>query len=150
MKTVSYELHMQYRLYREFFRAVANPVRFGIIQHLREQPASVGELAGRLGLEQSHVSHALACLSRCGFVLRTAEGKQRIYSIAPAIEDILTKVEQQLDRYASQLEQCEVLADERRPKVVLGVLRERPPAVPPRRRRHSRHQARVQRAESLE
>lgn len=138
---------MQYRLYREFFRAVANPVRFGIIQRLREQPASVGELAEGLELEQSHVSHALACLSQCGFVLKAAAGKQRIYRIAPAIEDILTKIEQQLDRYAGQLEQCEVLAGERQPKFALGVLREQPPAALAPRRRHSRHQARVQHAE---
>lgn len=137
---------MHYRLYREFFRAVANPVRFGIIQRLREQPASVGELVERLGLEQSHVSHALACLTQCGFVRKTAEGKQRIYRIAPAIEDILTKIEQQLDRYAGQLEQCEVLAGERQPKVVLGVLREQPPAALARRQRQRPRHVRALRA----
>ena len=74
MKYASYEVDMNYRLYREFFRAVANPVRFGIVERLRRGPAPVGDLAAELRLEQSHVSHALACLLQCGFVLRSAEG----------------------------------------------------------------------------
>jgi DNA-binding transcriptional ArsR family regulator len=129
---------MQYHLYREFFRAVANPVRFGIIERLRRQPASVGELAAELKLEQSHVSHALACLLRCGFALRSAEGKQRIYRINPEIETILAKVEEQLDRYASQLEQCDVLRGERQPNVVIGVLQHTPPFSRSNRQRSSR------------
>ena len=120
---------MQYRLYREFFRAVASPVRFAIIERLRRQPASVGELVHGLSLEQSHVSHALACLSRCGFVLKVAAGKQRIYRINPEMADILAKIERQLERYAGQLEHCEVLAAERSPKVIVGLVRQEPPAA---------------------
>jgi DNA-binding transcriptional ArsR family regulator len=129
---------MNYRLYREFFRAVANPVRFGIVERLRRGPAPVGDLAAELRLGQSHVSHALACLLQCGFVLRSAEGKQRVYRINPEIEDILAKVERQLDRYAGELEQCQVLASERRPKVIVALPRPTAPermAIAPRPRR---------------
>jgi len=138
---------MQYRFYREFFRAVTNPVRFGIIERLRRQPASVGELSEGLGLEQSHLSHALACLTQCGFVRKVAEGKQRIYSISPEIEDILAKIERQLDRYGRQLEQCEVLAAERQPKVIIGLARQEPRAALARARHTPRRDARNLRAE---
>lgn len=113
---------MDYRLFREFFRAVASPARFAVIGRLRRGPASVGDLTEALGLEQSHVSHALACLLQCGFVLRSPDGKQRIYRLNPAIEDILAKVECQLSRFAIELDQCEVLREERQTKAKVGVL----------------------------
>lgn len=118
---------MEYRLFREFFRAVASPARFAVIERLRQGPASVGDLAKALSLEQSHVSHALACLLQCGFVLRSPDGKQRIYRLNPETEDILAKVEHQLSRYAGELEQCEVLRAERRPNAIRGLLRATPP-----------------------
>src|SRR5260370_16242095 len=56
------------RLYREFFRALANPTRFAVVQLLRTEPHNVGQIGEKLGLEQSRVSHNLACLLNCGFV----------------------------------------------------------------------------------
>src|SRR2546427_574383 len=60
---------LEFRLYKEFFRALGNATRFRIVQLLREGPCHVGEIAECLKLEQSRVSHSLACLLNCGFVV---------------------------------------------------------------------------------
>ena len=46
---------MNFRLYREFFRALANQTRFSIVQLLRDKPHYVGEIVEGLGIEQSRV-----------------------------------------------------------------------------------------------
>ncbi len=77
---------MGFRLYKEFFRAMGNPPRFRIVQVLREGPRSVGQIAQSLGYEQSRVSHSLACLLHCGFLIWTWQGKNKIYRLRPELE----------------------------------------------------------------
>ncbi len=97
------------RLYREFFRALANPTRFAIVQLLRAQPHNVGQIGEKLGLEQSRVSHNLACLLNCGFVEWEWSGKNKVYRLNPDLGPILTGIEKHLHRYAPALETCGVL-----------------------------------------
>ena len=112
---------MEFRLYKEFFRALGNPTRFRIVQLLREAPHNVGQIAQSLGYEQSRVSHNLACLLNCGFVVWNWEGKNRIYRLHPELASILAAVDRHLAGYAPQLDTCQVLVQERRetPAVVL-------------------------------
>ena len=67
--------------YHVFFRNLANPVKISIISALKEKESSVNELAERLGIEQSKLSHALASLNHCNIVQSRQEGKKRIYSL---------------------------------------------------------------------
>jgi DNA-binding transcriptional ArsR family regulator len=97
------------RLYREFFRALANPARFAIVQLLRAEPHNVGQIGEKLGLEQSRVSHSLACLLNCGFVEWEWSGKNKVYRLNPDLGPILTGIEKHLHRYAPALETCGVL-----------------------------------------
>jgi len=102
------------RLYREFFRALANPTRFAIVQLLRAEPHNVGQIGEELGLEQSRVSHNLACLLHCGFVEWEWSGKNKVYRLNPDLGPILTGIEKHLHRYAPALETCGVLNAESR------------------------------------
>ena len=103
---------MEFRLYREFFQALGNPTRFRIVQLLREGPRSVGQIAESLGYEQSRVSHGLACLLNCGFLVWNWEGKNRIYRLHRELASILASVDRHLVRYAPQLDTCQVLGHE--------------------------------------
>jgi ArsR family transcriptional regulator, nickel/cobalt-responsive transcriptional repressor len=64
-------------------QALATPSRLLILDRLREAPASVGELAEAVGMEQSAVSHQLRLLRHLGLV----EGSRRGRSISYALYD---------------------------------------------------------------
>ena len=122
------------KLYREFFRALANETRFSIVQLLRDRPHHVGEMAEKLGYEQSRVSHNLACLSNCGFVLWEWSGKNKVYRLNPDLTPILAGIDKHLNRYAPALESCAVLDAESKPVVVIARN-----SQPTRRVSHARH-----------
>ena len=109
-----------WRLHKEFFRALANPTRFRIVELLRQGPHHVGQIAGQLGFEQSRVSHNLACLLHCGFVLWNWEGKNKLYRLNPELVPILAGIERHLARYATALESCGVLGKEGAPVMILA------------------------------
>jgi DNA-binding transcriptional ArsR family regulator len=108
-----------YRLYREFFRALANQTRFAIVQLLRTGPHHVGQIGEKLGSEQSRVSHNLGCLLNCGFVLWEWQGKNKVYRLHPDLIPILAGIEKHLARYAPALESCGVLDAESKPVVII-------------------------------
>ena len=123
---------MNFKLYREFFRALANPTRFSIVQLLRTGPHHVGQIGAKLGFEQSRVSHNLACLLNCGFVLSEWQGKNKVYRLNPDMFQILTGIEKHLARYAPALDSCGVLNAESKPVVIVSR-----PSLP------ERHSARI-------
>lgn len=67
--------------YYPFFANLANPLKIEIISELKGGPRSVLELAGKLRVEQSKLSHALASLKCCAIVEVKQEGKKRVYSL---------------------------------------------------------------------
>ena len=111
---------MDHKFYREFFRALGNPTRFGIVQLLRLGPRHVGQIAGELGFEQSRVSHNLACRLHCGFVLWNWEGKNKVYRLNPELAPILAGIEGHLARYAPALDSCGLLQQEEKPSVIVA------------------------------
>jgi len=64
-----------------FFGNLANPLKVDIITNLKEKPSSVLELADKLKVEQSKLSHALKSLKCCSIVDVKQKGKQRIYNL---------------------------------------------------------------------
>jgi DNA-binding transcriptional ArsR family regulator len=108
-----------FKLYREFFRALANHTRFSIVQLLRTGPHHVGQIAEQLGYEQSRISHNLACLLNCGFVLSEWQGKNKVYQLNPDMSSILRGIEKHLARYAPALDSCRVLRDEAQPILIV-------------------------------
>jgi ArsR family transcriptional regulator, cadmium/lead-responsive transcriptional repressor len=108
------------RLYREFFKALSNETRFAIVHLLRSGPHHVSEIVDKLGVEQSRVSHNLACLLNCGFVLWEWQGKNKVYRLNQDLLPVLAGIEKHLARYAPALESCGVLEAESKPVVIIS------------------------------
>jgi DNA-binding transcriptional ArsR family regulator len=126
---------LNFRLYREFFRALSNPTRFAIVQLLRGRPHYVGEIVETLGMEQSRVSHNLGCLFNCGFVLWEWQHKNKVYRLHPELTPILTAIDKHIAKYAPALDSCQVLACETKPVVVVAKQTASEATRPLRRRR---------------
>ena len=62
-------------------QALATPSRLMILGRLREGPATVGELAEAVQMEQSAVSHQLRLLRNLGLVDGVRQGRSIIYSL---------------------------------------------------------------------
>lgn len=84
---------MKSNTYHVFFSKLSNPLRINIISNLDEQAMSVSELADKLKVEQSKLSHALKELKECNIVIVEKKGKQRIYSLSRTIVPILRLIE---------------------------------------------------------
>jgi DNA-binding transcriptional ArsR family regulator len=95
-----------------FFQALANQTRMRVLQLLSERGGgmNVSEICSELGLEQTHVSHNLKCLTFCGLVTSIRSGKSRLYSINEhTVLPLLKIVDDHLENYASNLFTCDVL-----------------------------------------
>ncbi|WP_051471151.1 ArsR/SmtB family transcription factor [Patulibacter minatonensis] len=66
----------------ERFRVIGDPTRIRLLDHLRDGPASVGQLREALGATQQNASKHLGILHRAGIVSRTKEGTTVYYAIA--------------------------------------------------------------------
>ncbi|MDP9161247.1 MAG: metalloregulator ArsR/SmtB family transcription factor [Acidobacteriota bacterium] len=121
MQHVSYQLEviLESRLYREFFRALSNQTRFSIVQLLRNRPYYVNEMVEELEIEQSRISHNLACLLNCGFVEWEWNGKNKVYRLNSDLQPILTGIEKHLLRYAPALNSCQTLHSESKPVAIV-------------------------------
>ena len=64
------------------FRVLSEPARIKLLDALRAGPASVGELAARVGLSQQNASKHLGVLHSAGLLQRTRTGNTARYAIA--------------------------------------------------------------------
>ena len=75
----------------EILRAVGDATRLGVLQVLLERPAHVNELALRLKVEQSLLSHHLKVLREAGWIRGDRRGTWIWYSLRPeAVERFRT------------------------------------------------------------
>ncbi|MDE6232301.1 MAG: metalloregulator ArsR/SmtB family transcription factor [Lachnospiraceae bacterium] len=65
----------------EFFKMLGNPTRIHILLLLMEQDSCVSNLAERLGMTQSAVSHQLSLLKTNKLVRRHRDGKMIFYTL---------------------------------------------------------------------
>jgi DNA-binding transcriptional ArsR family regulator len=70
------------------FRAVAHPIRRGIVERLARGPATVGVVTRGFGVSKPTISKHLKVLERAGVVVRTVEGRthQLDLNVAPLVE----------------------------------------------------------------
>ena len=69
-----------------YFSALAEPVRLRLLNALRHEPRSVGDLAEVAGSSTANVSRHLSLLARHGLLARETRGTSVYYSIAdPAV-----------------------------------------------------------------
>jgi DNA-binding transcriptional ArsR family regulator len=66
----------------KYFRGFGDPTRLKILELLRDEECSVGELVKALRQPQPKVSNHLACLRWCGFVTAERRGKRVFYRLA--------------------------------------------------------------------
>ena len=75
------------------FRVLGEPMRIKLLDRLREDDATVGELQEALGASQQNVSKHLGILHTAGMVSRTKDGNQTRYAIAdPAVFELCDQV----------------------------------------------------------
>lgn len=70
-----------YESYKIFFGTLVSESRLKIINLLRSGKKNVSEIISALDMDQSAVSHNLARLKKCGFVIAKREGKFVYYSL---------------------------------------------------------------------
>jgi DNA-binding transcriptional ArsR family regulator len=76
------------------FELIAEPNRRRILDLLRDQERSVGELVDAVGLSQPGVSKHLRVLRDAGVVAARADAQRRVYGIRPeALTELLAWVE---------------------------------------------------------
>ncbi len=66
----------------DFFRVLGDPTRVKILLQLFDREFCVGELASRLNMTDSAVSHQLQILKSGRLVKKRRDGKMMIYAIA--------------------------------------------------------------------
>jgi DNA-binding transcriptional ArsR family regulator len=72
-----------------FFQALSEPTRLQILNLLRQQARSVGELAELCGYSSANISRHLALLSQHGLVSRETRGNSAFFHIAdPAVYEL--------------------------------------------------------------
>ena len=77
----------------DYFQALAEPTRLRILNLLRHEPRSVGELALETGHSVANVSRHLALLAQRGLLARETRGTSAYYRIAdPAIYELCNLV----------------------------------------------------------
>lgn len=64
------------------FRVIGDPMRIKLLDRLREDSATVGELVQVVGASQQNVSKHLGVLAQAGIVSRAKEGTAVRYAIA--------------------------------------------------------------------
>ncbi len=70
-----------YDAYKIFFGTLVSEPRLKIINLLRKGKKNVSEIIKELNIDQTSVSHNLARLKMCGFVLDEINGKFRDYKL---------------------------------------------------------------------
>lgn len=88
------------------FRALADPTRLRILDHLRNhEEGSVGEITEALGASQQNVSKHLAALHAEGFVARRKRGTSSLYRIAdPGVHELCDGVTAGIESQLAALE----------------------------------------------
>ena len=94
-------------LVAKYFRVLGDPTRLRILELVEDQELSVGEIVGRVGLAQSHVSNHLACLRWCGFVETRREHRTVFYRVADErVARVIAMARRLLENNAEHVAAC--------------------------------------------
>lgn len=63
------------------FKAISDPTRRAILEHLREEDLTAGEIATRFEISWPSISHHLNVLKAAGLVQVEKRGQERLYSL---------------------------------------------------------------------
>ena len=91
----------------KLFRGFADPSRLSIIEALREEPLTVGEIVDETGLSQPNASNHLRCLAECGLVRSEREGRYVRYELSDArVAELIGRAEELLADIARGVYAC--------------------------------------------
>ena len=97
------------------FRAVAHPIRRGIVERLANGPATVGVVTHGFGVSKPTISKHLKVLEREGVVARSVEGRTHRLRLQPeALHDAAQWFERQQVVWGRMFDAVEDLLAERR------------------------------------
>jgi DNA-binding transcriptional ArsR family regulator len=99
---------MNKKTFENFFFAIGDANRFSILMRLSEKDLCVGEIVKLTAIEQSNVSHHLACLSNCGLVSARKDGKKRVYTIKKEAKPIIRGIIRHIERFDSDIKSCDI------------------------------------------
>lgn len=86
-----------YEAYKIFFGTLVSGPRLKIINFLRRGRKNVSELMEELEIEQTALSHNLARLKKCGFVITELDGKYHYYKLnEKTIEPLMEIIERHM------------------------------------------------------
>ena len=86
--------------YKIFFGTLVSESRLKIINLLRNGRKNVSEITKELQLDQANVSHDLARLKRCGFVIVEAKKQYRYYKLnEKTIKPLMTLIDKHMAEY---------------------------------------------------
>jgi len=89
--------------YKIFFGTLVSESRLKIIHLLRKEKKNVSEIMQELKMDQTSVSHDLARMKRCGFVICEVEGKFRYYKLNTSIEILMNLIEKHMSNYCAHI-----------------------------------------------
>jgi DNA-binding transcriptional ArsR family regulator len=72
------------QMVNDSFRALAHPIRRGIVERLSQGPATVGEATDGFGVSKPAISKHLKVLEESGVVVRTIDGRTHRITLNPA------------------------------------------------------------------
>ena len=115
-KTILQECHKEgiteeevYGAYRIFFGTLVSQSRLRIINLLRKGKKNVSEIMDALDMDQTAVSHDLARLKRCGFVISKVDGKFRYYGLNEStIRPLMHLIDAHMNRYCMHILKWEI------------------------------------------
>ena len=91
----------------KLFRGFADSSRLAILDALRSDPLTVGDIVAVTGLSQSNVSNHLACLRDCSLVSGEQQGRYVRYQLSdPRVAALLGTDDELLADVASRIYAC--------------------------------------------
>jgi DNA-binding transcriptional ArsR family regulator len=91
------------------FKALAHPIRRGIVERLAAGPATVGDATGGFGVSKPAITKHLRVLEDTGVVTRVVEGRTHRLSLEP---DVLSDAADWMDRQRSRWERLFDVVDD--------------------------------------
>jgi len=89
-----------YGAYKIFFGTLVSESRLKIINLLRKSKKNVSEIIKELDMEQTLVSHDLARLKKCGFIICEVKGKFRYYKLnKKTIKPLMDLIDNHMSEY---------------------------------------------------
>jgi len=107
------ETKLRFEARADIIKAMAHPTRLFIVEELKKERRSVGELTDMVGADTSTVSKHLSVLKNAGLVVDEKEGTTVYYSLlCPCILDFIGCIEAVLattaDRQAKVVASCKL------------------------------------------